>query len=115
MNRIHALAASIIIGLAAIFGVAAMSKTAGVGASKPAASEVSDELIAARQRKLDRAQRALRKVRAEKPPTLPAVPPRTVPAPPARVISQPALSASASSFDDDKDDDEDDKDEFEDD
>ena len=47
MNRIHALAASTIIGLAAIFGVAAMSKTVGVGASKPAASQVSDELIAA--------------------------------------------------------------------
>ena len=113
MNRIHALAASTIIGLAAIFGVAAMSKTAGVGASKPAASQVSDELIAARQRKLDRAERALRKVRAEKPPTLPAVPLENGLRPPARVISQPALSASASSSTDD--DDEDDEDEFEDD
>ena len=112
MNRIHALAASTIVGLAAIFGVAAMSKTAGVGASKPAASQVSDELIAARQRKLDRAERALRKARAEKPPALPAVPPRTVSASPARVVSQPALSASASSFDDD---DHEDEDEFEDD
>lgn len=113
MNRIHALAASIIIGLAAIFGLAAMAKTAGVGETKPAASQVSDEVIAARQRKLNRAQKALQKARAQKPPALPAASARTVSSSRAQVISQPApvvRAASASrSFDDDH------EDEFEDD
>jgi hypothetical protein len=102
MNRIHALAASVIVALSAIFGVAAVVTTTGVGAPK---STVSDQAIAARQNNLNRAEAALAKARAKKPPALPAVPPP----PPARVITQsaPAIVVSSSSSDDEHEDDED--------
>lgn len=90
MKRIHALAASVIVGLAAVFGVAAATKTAGIGRSTPAASKVSDQTIAARERKLDRAQVALKKARAQKPPALPAVPAAPTAAPQAQLVAQPA-------------------------
>ena len=114
MNRIHALAASTVVALSAIFGVAAMATTAGIGAPKAAESQVSDRAISARQRKLNRAEAALRKARAKKPPPLPPAPA----AAPPRVVAQsaPAPVLSSSSDDDHEDDDfEDDDDEFEDD
>ena len=74
MNRIHVLVASVIVGLSAIFGLAATTKTVGIGQAKPAASQVSDQSIAARKRKLNRAQVALRKARARKPPSSPLRP-----------------------------------------
>jgi hypothetical protein len=123
LNRIHALAASTIIGLSAVFGVAATTKSTGVGEPKPAVSKLSDAQIAARQRKLNRAQKALRKARAQKPPALPAAPApaRGVSFSRAPVVSQPtrivrttsAPSAPRSfddSHDDDRDDDHDDDD-----
>lgn len=105
MNRIHALAASVIVALSAIFGVTAVVTTTGVGAPK---STVSDQAIAARENNLNRAEAALAKARAEKPPALPAVP-----APPRpRVITQsaPAIAVSSSS-DEEHEDDEDDHEE----
>ena len=102
MNRIHALAASVIVSLAAIFGVAAMARTADIGQAEPAAGNVSNSEIAARQRKLNRAEAALRRARAKKPPPLPAV---VAPAQP-RLVAQAAPPARASSSDDDHDDDE---------
>jgi hypothetical protein len=118
LNRIHAWAASVVVALSAVFGVAAMATTAGIGQPKGAESLVSDQTIAARQRKLNRAEKALRKARAKKPPPLPAAPA----APAARVITRsapaPVVSSSSSSDDDhDEDDDEDDRDDddFEDD
>ena len=114
MNRIHALAASVIVSLSAIFGLAAMATTAGIGAPKAAESQVSDQAFAARQRKLNRAEAALRKARAKKPPALQPAPA----APPPRVVAQsaPAPVMSSSSDDDHEDDDEfeDDDDDFED-
>ena len=56
MNRIHVLVASVIVGLSAIFGLAATTKTVGIGEAKPAVSRVSDRAIAARKRKLNRAE-----------------------------------------------------------
>jgi hypothetical protein len=115
LNRIHALAASTIVALSAIFGVAAMATTTGIGAPQAAESQVSDQAFAARQRKLNRAEAALRKARAEKPPPLPPAPAPAAAAP--RVVAQPAPApaASSSSFsDDDEDDDEFDDDDFED-
>ncbi len=120
MNRIHAMAASTIIGLSAVFGVAATTKSTGVGEPKPAASKVSDAEIAARQRELNRAQKALRKARAQKPPALPAAPARAVSASRAQVIAPPTRivrTAAARSFDDSHDEDREDDfddDEFED-
>ena len=114
MNRIHALAASTIVALSAIFGVAAMATTAGIGAPRAAESQVSNQAFAARQRKLNRAEAALRKARAKKPPPLPPAPV----AAPARVVAQsaPAPVVSSSSDDDHEDDDDEleDDDDFED-
>ena len=121
MNRIHALAASTIIGLSAVFGVAATTKTTGIGEPKPAVSKVSDAVIAARQRKLNRAQKALRKARAQKPPALPAAPARSFSAAPPRAASptvrvvRTASAPAPRSFDDDHDDDDDRDDDFDDD
>ena len=105
MNRIHVLVASVIVGLSAIFGLAAATKTAGIGAPKPTTSQVSGQTIAARQRKLDRVQAALRRARAKRPPALPVVPaaPRT------QLVAQPAPvagSASPTSWDDEHEDEE---------
>jgi hypothetical protein len=116
LNRIHALAASTIVALSAIFGVAAMATTSGIGAPLAAESQVSDQAVAARQRKLNRAEAALRKARAKKPPPLPSAPARSSAAP--RTVAQPtpAPVASSSSFsdDDDHEDDHFDDDDFED-
>jgi hypothetical protein len=106
LNRIHVSVASVIVGLAAIFGLAATTKTVGIGEAKPAASQVSNQTIAARKRKLRRAQVALRKARAQKPPPLPATPRPPISAPRAQLVAQPAsvLSApSTRSFSDDDD------------
>jgi hypothetical protein len=113
LNRIHALAASTIVSLAAIFGVAAMATTHGIGEPKAAESQVSDKAFAARQRKLNRAEAALRNARARKPPPLPPTPAAAAPAP--RVVAQPAPAPVVSSSSDDDDDDDFDDDEFEDD
>jgi hypothetical protein len=103
LNPIHALVASAIVGLAVVFGVAATTKTVGSGASKPATSQVSNKTIAGRQRKLDRAQAALRTARAQKPPALPAVPPVSRAQPVSQAVSQPmpVSSSSAPSSSDD--------------
>ena len=117
VKRIHALAASAIIGLSAVFGVAATTKSTGIGEPKPAASKVSDAEIAARQRKLNEAQKALQKARAQKPPALPAPPASAVSASaPASSPTRIVRTASAPrSFDDSHEDDRsDDHDEFED-
>ncbi len=117
MKRIHALAASAIIGLSAVFGVAATTKSTGIGEPKPAVSKLSDAQIAARQRRLNRAQKALRKARAQKPPALPAAPAPSrgvsvsraqVSPQPTRIIRTASAPAAARSFDDSHDDDRDD-------
>ena len=100
MNRIHALAASVIVSLAAIFGVAAMATTAGFGKAEPAAGKVPDRVIAARTRKLNRAEAALRQARAKEPPPLPAAP---APAQP-RLVAHAAPAPPAWSGDDHEDD-----------
>jgi hypothetical protein len=105
VNRIHVLAASLVIGLSAIFGVAAATKTVGIGSPEPAASTLSHASIAARQRRLYLAEASLRKSRAQNPPALPALPAaRPAPAAPRiQLVAQPAPAAASShsSFDDD--------------
>jgi hypothetical protein len=93
LNRIHVLVASVILGLSAIFGLAATTKTAGIGQTRPATSQVSHQTIAARQRRLDRVQAALRRARAKKPPAFPAVPA----APRAQLVAQPSPVAASGS------------------
>ena len=103
MNRIHVLVASVIVGLSAIFGLAATTKTVGIGQAEPAATQVTDSTIAARKRKLRRAQVALRKARAQRPPPLPATPRPPTSAPRAQLVAQPASAPSTRSFSDDDD------------
>ena len=99
-----------IVSLAAIFGVAAMATTTGIGNAQRAANNVSDDVVAERTRKLNRAEAALRQARAKKPPPLPAAPATAQP----RLVAQSAPPPSAWS-DDDHDDDEWEDDEHEDD
>jgi hypothetical protein len=114
MNKFHVLTASLILGLAAIFGVAAATKTAGIGvAAQSSSAKVSGATIAARQRKLDRTEMALRRALADRPPALPAVPKVSAAAPQAQhlVYQRPApvivtRSSSQTGHDDDHGEDE---------
>jgi hypothetical protein len=106
VNRIHALAASVIVSLAAIFGVAAMATTTGIGKPEPATTQVSDQVVAERTRKLNRAEAALRRARAKKPPPLPAAPASARP----RLVAQAAPPPPAWSDDDEYDEHEDEDD-----
>jgi hypothetical protein len=74
VNRKHALTISLAAALAALAGTVAATKSAHLGhaSSKPAA--VSSALIAKRTAQLDRAEVALRKALAQKPPKLPPLP-----------------------------------------
>jgi len=72
MKRTHTLAIALLIGLAAIAGAFAATRTAGLGASARLAS-VSDAQIAQRTRQLDRVEASLRRARAQRPPALPPV------------------------------------------
>lgn len=109
MKKFHVLTASLILGLAAIFGVAATTKTVGIGvAAQSSSAKVSDATIAARQRKLDRTEIALRHALADRPPALPAVPKGSASAPRAQqlVYQRPApvvviRSSSQAEHDDD--------------
>lgn len=71
MKRVHAVAISVLLAVAALFGVVAVSRTTSVEASKPG---VSPAAIAQRNRELDRTEAALRGALAKRPPALPAVP-----------------------------------------
>ena len=110
MNRIHVLVASVIVGLSAIFGLAATTKTVGIGEAKPAAAEVSTRPIAARSRKLNRAESRSARLAPGSPASLPSLP--QAPAPrEAQLVAQaapPSSPSSAPSFSDDDDDHEDD-------
>jgi hypothetical protein len=107
MNRIHVLIASVLVALAAAFGVAAMVKSAGLGSSTSATAQKSNAQFAARRQALNRAELALRRARAKKPPALPgvpAVPQRTRQVLIARAPAPP--TSSSHSFDDEHEDEE---------
>lgn len=72
MKRIHLLAVALLLGVAAVFGVAAAIRTTGVGMRARAHS--SNALVAARTAQLDRFERALRRSLRDRPPALPPVP-----------------------------------------
>jgi hypothetical protein len=72
MKKLHVLAVALIIGVAAVFGVLAATRTVGIGAS--AHTQASTTAIAARSKKLSAAERALRRARNDRPPALPALP-----------------------------------------
>jgi hypothetical protein len=72
MNKIHVTVVSLILGLSAALGIAAASDTVGLRAS--AAPSVSTSELAAREKRLAKAEKAIRKARRSRPPALPAVP-----------------------------------------
>lgn len=75
MKKLHVLAVALLLGVAAVFGVVAATRTVGLGAS--AHAKVSHTAIAARAKRLNAAERALRRALKDRPPPLPAVPAAT--------------------------------------
>ena len=73
MTRAHRLVIALVIGVAMVAGVYALTATLRVGAHATA-STTPDRTIAARSRQLDAMQAKLRKALAQRPPKLPPVP-----------------------------------------
>lgn len=72
MKKIHVLAVAALLGLAAVVGVVAASQTAGIGTAQTA--RASNHTIDQRAKRLDAAERALKRALAHRPPALPAQP-----------------------------------------
>jgi hypothetical protein len=72
MKKLHVVAIALLLGLAAIAGLVAVTRTAGIGAA--ARARVTDGTILARTKQLDRIERASRLALKDRPPALPAVP-----------------------------------------
>jgi hypothetical protein len=90
MKKAHVIAVALLLGLAAVLGVLAASRTAGVGVSSR--SHVAAASIAGRAQRLDRVQLALRRALRDRPPALPPLPasPRGVAVAPQVVYRRPA-------------------------
>jgi hypothetical protein len=89
VNRRHAAVISLFLAVALLLGMVATIRTTQLGAtaSAPATSAAA---VARRNRQLDRAEAALRKAAARRPPTLPALPAR-----PAARVQLAAATATA--------------------
>jgi hypothetical protein len=72
MKKIHVGFVAVLLGVAAVLGVLAATRTAGLGAA--ARTNVTSTSIAERAHRLDRVEVALRKALRDGPPALPAVP-----------------------------------------
>ena len=70
MKRRHALLTSLLLGLAVVAGALALTRTMALGQHASA----GDAQIARRAAQLDRAEAQVRRLRAERPPALPAAP-----------------------------------------
>jgi hypothetical protein len=95
MKRMHAFTIALFLAVAAGAGLVAATQTAGLrtGAAPTASAASGGSTIAARARKLNRIEIALRKALRSRPPALPAIPAVRKPvatgaAPPQRVIYQ---------------------------
>jgi hypothetical protein len=75
MKRIHVLAVSLLLALAAALGVLAASRTAHLGSVAAARPRLAGAAITLRARRLERIEASLRRARADRPPPLPALPP----------------------------------------
>ena len=69
MKRAHVVAIAVLLGLAAVFGLVAATKTARVAGGGQA--QASAATIAARTKMLDRTEAALRRALRDRPPALP--------------------------------------------
>jgi hypothetical protein len=97
MKRIHGLFIALTLGVAAVAGTFAALETTSLGAQ---AATLSDGQIEAREQKLDRAEKEIRRAADRRPPALPTLPSRgsqalLADAPP----PQPTTSDSSSSHD----------------
>ena len=90
MKKTHLVAVALLLGLAAMLGVLAASRTVGVGASSRA--QVTTSSVTARVRRLNKVELALRRALRDRPPALPPVPASThgVVAAPRVVYRRPA-------------------------
>ena len=78
MKRVHIITVALLLGMAAVLGVVAASRTAAVGvASHPTSSNAA---VATRAQRLDRVEAALHKALRDRPPALPPVPSAQSPA-----------------------------------
>jgi hypothetical protein len=77
MKGRHALIVSLLLAVAIVSGLIAVTRPAAGGTAS--ASAVSDAQIAARQQQLDRWEASLREALAKRPPKLPALPKRASP------------------------------------
>lgn len=71
MNKTHALVVAAVLAVAAVFGLVAATRTAGLRAASPG---VSSGAVVARTHKLDRVEASLRRALQDKPPALPGLP-----------------------------------------
>lgn len=85
MNRNHALLISLAVGIAAIAGTVAATKTIHLGSNAAAQTMNPSMQIAQRTRALDRTKAALRKALNQRPPKLPPLP-ATAPGQTGRVV-----------------------------
>jgi hypothetical protein len=72
MRKAQVAVVALLLGVAAVLGVLAATRTAGVGAA--ARSNVTSATVAARAHRLDRLELALRRALRDRPPALPQVP-----------------------------------------
>ena len=77
MKGKHALMISVAVGIAAIAGAIAATKTTHLGRSAAVQPAAASSAIAHRTRQLDRAEVALRKALTQRPPKLPPLPAAT--------------------------------------
>lgn len=97
MNKAHAAGIALLLGAAAVLGMVAATRTAGLGhaASASAQAGTTSSAMAWRGHRLDRIEAALRQSLRSRPPKLPPVPAVHHPAavPPPVVASAPVAAA----------------------
>ncbi|HYX76469.1 MAG TPA: hypothetical protein VE757_04755 [Gaiellaceae bacterium] len=81
MNKIHAAAIALLLAASTVLGVAAATRTTGLGRTASIRPSVSNAGLAARSHRLDRIEVALRRSLRSRPPKLPPVPAVHKPAP----------------------------------
>jgi hypothetical protein len=88
MKKSHAAAVALLLGIAAVFGTLAASRTAGLGRTAAARPSATRSVLAGRSHQLDQIEVALRKSLRRRPPKLPPVP-KVQASPPVQVAGAP--------------------------
>jgi hypothetical protein len=86
MKPVHVIAVAFVLGAAAVLGVLAAVRTTEIGAAANGSAHVSTTAIAARSKKLNAAERALRRALNDRPPALPPIPTTRRPAQAPQVV-----------------------------